>query len=124
RVREAKGPYRDLSRRGIRRELLAEDQDRGRGACQNGRQSRRRHRGRGEDRANRRRQDLRRSRRTDGAHPHRRNQRISTVRGGDFKMTTLAKFLFGVVAALVLAALYHVDPALAQDAAAEGAEPL
>jgi len=31
-------------------------------------------------------------------------------------MTTLAKYLFGVVAALVLLALYHIDPALAQDA--------
>ncbi|MCK4275590.1 MAG: ammonium transporter, partial [Phycisphaerae bacterium] len=39
-------------------------------------------------------------------------------------MTTLAKYLFGVVAALAIAALYHIDPALAQEAAAEGAEPL
>jgi len=39
-------------------------------------------------------------------------------------MTTLAKYLFGVVATLVLVALYCVDPALAQDAAAEGAEPI
>jgi ammonium transporter, Amt family len=31
-------------------------------------------------------------------------------------MTTLAKYLFGVVAALVLLALYHIDPALAQEA--------
>ena len=31
-------------------------------------------------------------------------------------MTTLAKYLFGVVAALALLALYHIDPALAQDA--------
>ena len=31
-------------------------------------------------------------------------------------MTTLAKYLFGVVAALVLLALHHIDPALAQDA--------
>ena len=31
-------------------------------------------------------------------------------------MTTLAKYLFGVVAAFVLLALYHIDPALAQDA--------
>ncbi|MGH6736527.1 MAG: ammonium transporter [Methyloceanibacter sp.] len=36
-------------------------------------------------------------------------------------MTTLAKYLFGVVAALVLLALYHIDPALAQEAA-EGIE--
>ena len=36
-------------------------------------------------------------------------------------MTTLAKYLFGVVAALALLALYHIDPALAQDAAAEAA---
>ncbi len=39
-------------------------------------------------------------------------------------MTTYAKYLFGVVAALLLLALYHIDPALAQEAAAEGAEPL
>ena len=39
-------------------------------------------------------------------------------------MTTLAKYLFGAVGALVLAALYHIDPALAQEAAQEGAEPL
>ncbi len=39
-------------------------------------------------------------------------------------MTTLAKYLFGVVATLVLVALYYVDPALAQEAAAEGAEPI
>ena len=31
-------------------------------------------------------------------------------------MTTLAKYLFGVVAALVLIALHHIDPALAQEA--------
>ena len=31
-------------------------------------------------------------------------------------MTTLAKYLFGVVAALVLLALHHIDPALAQEA--------
>jgi Amt family ammonium transporter len=31
-------------------------------------------------------------------------------------MTTLAKYLFGVVGALVLLALYHIDPALAQEA--------
>jgi Amt family ammonium transporter len=31
-------------------------------------------------------------------------------------MTTLAKYLFGVVAALVLVALHHIDPALAQEA--------
>jgi len=31
-------------------------------------------------------------------------------------MTTLAKYLFGVVAALLLVALYHIDPALAQEA--------
>jgi Amt family ammonium transporter len=36
-------------------------------------------------------------------------------------MTTLAKYLFGVVAALALLALYHIDPALAQDAATEAA---
>ena len=29
---------------------------------------------------------------------------------------TLAKYLFGVVAALILLALYHIDPALAQEA--------
>jgi Amt family ammonium transporter len=39
-------------------------------------------------------------------------------------MTTLAKYLFGVVGALVLLALYYIDPALAQEAAQEGAEPL
>jgi len=31
-------------------------------------------------------------------------------------MTTLAKYLFGVVAGLALLALYHIDPALAQEA--------
>jgi len=31
-------------------------------------------------------------------------------------MTTLAKYLFGVVAALIVLALYHIDPALAQEA--------
>jgi Amt family ammonium transporter len=31
-------------------------------------------------------------------------------------MTTLAKYLFGVVAALVVLALYHIDPAFAQEA--------
>jgi Amt family ammonium transporter len=36
-------------------------------------------------------------------------------------MTTLAKYLFGVVAALALLVLYHIDPALAQDAATEAA---
>ncbi len=39
-------------------------------------------------------------------------------------MTTLAKYLFGAVATLLLVALYYVDPALAQEAAAEGAEPI
>jgi Amt family ammonium transporter len=39
-------------------------------------------------------------------------------------MTTLAKYLFGVVGALVVLALYYIDPALAQEAAQEGAEPL
>src|SRR6476620_4459970 len=36
-------------------------------------------------------------------------------------MSTLMKFLFGVVAALAVLILAHVDPALAQEAAAEAA---
>ena len=35
---------------------------------------------------------------------------------------TLAKYLFGAVAALAVLALFHIDPALAQEAA-EAAEP-
>src|SRR5512143_4095150 len=38
-------------------------------------------------------------------------------------MSTLMKFLFGVVAALAVLILAHVDPALAQEAAAEAAPP-
>jgi Amt family ammonium transporter len=37
-------------------------------------------------------------------------------------MTTLAKYLFGVVAALILLALHHIDPALAQEASEPVAE--
>src|SRR4029453_12653683 len=123
RLRAAERPYGNLSRRRIRRELPAEDQDRNRGPDQDGRQGRGRHRRRGQDRTNRRRQDLRRPCRTDGAHPHRRNQRFSSVRGGE-KMT-LAKYLSSAVLALA-ALLIKLDPALAQEAAdgaAEAAKP-
>jgi Amt family ammonium transporter len=37
-------------------------------------------------------------------------------------MVTLAKYLFGVVAALAVLALFHIDPALAQEAAEAAAE--
>ena len=60
--------------------------------------------------------------RADGAHPHWRNRRISALREGEVDMMTLAKYLFGLVAALaVLLLLAHFDPALAQEAAAEAA---
>jgi Amt family ammonium transporter len=39
-------------------------------------------------------------------------------------MVTLTRFLFGVVAALVALLLAHIDPALAQEAAAEAAAPV
>src|SRR4029453_1747137 len=97
-----------------------EDQNRNRGPDQDGRQGRGRHRRRGQDRTNRRRQDLRRPRRTDGAHPHRRNQRFSSVRGGE-KMT-LAKYLSSAVLALAALLIAKLDPALAQEAA-EAAKP-
>ena len=35
-------------------------------------------------------------------------------------MVTLAKYLFGVVAALIVLALYHIDPAFAQEAPEAG----
>src|SRR4029453_4266384 len=97
-----------------------EDQNRNRGPDQDGRQGRGRHRRRGQDRTNRRREDLCRPRRTDGAHPHRRNQRFSSVRGGE-KMT-LAKYLSSAVLALAALLIAKLDPALAQEAAEAAAE--
>src|SRR5205085_10794733 len=70
----AKGPYGNLSRRRIRGEFPAQDQDRSRSQFRSGRQNHRSHYCRGENRADRRRQDLRHQSRPCGSHPHRRGR--------------------------------------------------
>src|SRR6201985_2075061 len=74
RVRPTEGAHGNLSRRRIRGELPAQDQDRGRGCLRAGRQDHRCDHHGGQDRTDRRRQDLRHQPRPCGSHPHRRGR--------------------------------------------------
>src|SRR3981081_4693606 len=78
-LRASEGPYGKLSRRRICGELLAEDQDRGRGGDRSGRQDHRHHHHGRQDRPDRRRKDLRPHPRQRRAHPHRRNRHRCTL---------------------------------------------
>src|SRR5471032_2838767 len=75
----AKGSYGNLSRRRIRGELPAQDQDRSRCRLGSGRQNHRSHHGCGKNRTDRRLQDLRHQPRPRGSHPHRRGRCRGTV---------------------------------------------
>src|SRR5262249_5889573 len=79
-LRASEGPHGNLPRRGVRGELLAEDQDRGGGRSGSGRQNRRHdHRSR-QDRSDRGRENLRPLARHRRAHPHRRDRHRSALK--------------------------------------------
>src|SRR6516225_2804822 len=141
-LRASEGPHGNLSRRRIRGELLAENQDRSGGSSRPGRQNDRHHRRSRQDRSDRGRKNLRRLDRRRRAHPHRRDRHCSAlkpaltrlatgVRPMTFKKPTRAGLLalaLGVLFALFLS-ISVIDRSYAEEAApaaapaAEAASP-
>src|SRR6185437_4961806 len=106
RLRAAEGPYGNLSRRGIRRKLPAQTQNRSGGESRTGERGDRRDRQQGQDRTDRRRKDLRHAGRSGRAHPYRRNRRrraLGVHKNSEgvptMKITGLKKLGMGALAA-------------------------
>src|SRR5262249_878047 len=141
-LRASEGPHGNLSRRRIRGELLAENQDRSGGRNRPGRQDDRHYNGNSHARSDRGRKNLRPLDRHRRAHPHRRDRHCSTlnpaltrlatgVRPMTFKKPTragLVALALGVLFALFLSISvidrsYAEGATAAPAAAAEPASP-